>query len=82
MSPDNDATLKRTLGEVLGVSEASIDDETSMDTVENWDSLKHLNLVLAIEEKFDVSLTEEQSMEILSYPLIKAVLAEHGVAFA
>jgi acyl carrier protein len=53
-----------------------------MDTVDSWDSLKHLNLVLALEEQFGVSLTEEQSFEILSYPLIKVVLAEHGVAFA
>ena len=47
-----------------------------------WDSLKHLNLVLALEEQFGVSLTEEQSVEILSYPLIKAVLGEHGIEFA
>jgi acyl carrier protein len=82
MPPDNDAALKRTLAEVLGVPEASIGEETSMDTVDAWDSLKHLNLVLALEEQFGMSFSEEQSMEILSYPLIKLVLAEHGIAFA
>ena len=82
MQPDNEAKLKRTLSEVLGVAETDVGEETSMDTVDSWDSLKHLNLVLALEEQFGVSLTEEQSFEILSYPLIKVVLAEHGVAFA
>ena len=53
-----------------------------MDTVSQWDSVKHLNLVLAIEDTFNVSLTEEQSLEILSFPLIKLVLAEHGISFS
>jgi acyl carrier protein len=78
---DNEAKLKRTLAEVLGIPESGIGEDTSMDTVAEWDSLKHLNLVLALEERFGLSLTEEQSFEILSYPLIKAVLEEHGVAF-
>ena len=82
MQPDNEATLKRTLAAVLGVPESSIGDDTSMDTVAAWDSLKHLNLVLALEEQFGISLTEEQSFEILSYPLVKAVLGEHGIEFA
>jgi acyl carrier protein len=82
MQADNDAKLKRTLSEVLGVPESEIDDDTSMDTVAAWDSLKHLSLVLAIEERFGLSLSEEQSLEILSYPLVKAVLSEHGVDFA
>ena len=82
MDVDNESRLKRTLSEVFGVPEASVDDESSMDTVPGWDSLKHLNLVLALEEQFGVSLSEEQTIEILSYPLIKAVLAEHGVVFA
>ena len=81
MLPGNEATLKRTLSEVFGIPESSIDDDTTMDTVAAWDSLKHLNLVLALEEQFDVSLSEEQSFEILSYPLIKAVLSEHGIDF-
>jgi acyl carrier protein len=82
MPSGNDTKLKQTLAQVLGVPESGIGDETSMDTVPQWDSLKHLNLVLAIEEQFGVSLTEEQSFEILSYPLAKAVLAEHGIDFA
>jgi acyl carrier protein len=81
MQSANEAKLKQTLANVLGVPESTIGDDTSMDTVESWDSLKHLNLVLALEEQFGVTLTEEQSFEILSYPLIKLVLGEHGVEF-
>jgi len=71
--------LKEVLATVFKVDQARIDDDASPDTIESWDSLKHLMLVLALEEKFNISFTEEQTVEIVSYPLIKLVLAEHGI---
>jgi hypothetical protein len=38
--------------------------------------------VLALEESFGVSFTEEETVEILNYELIRIVLAGHGVDFA
>jgi acyl carrier protein len=73
--------LKQVLADVFGIETGIIDENTSVDTVEEWDSLKHLNLVLALESEYDISLTEEQTVEILSYPLIKAVLEEHSIQF-
>jgi acyl carrier protein len=77
----NEQLLKNTLATVFNVPVGLICEDSSMDTLSQWDSVKHLNLVLAIEDAFGISLTEEQSLEILSYPLIKVVLAEHGVRF-
>jgi len=77
----NEQILKNTLATVFAISSENINDESSMDTIIQWDSLKHLNLVLAIENAFNISLTEEQSLEILSFPLIKIVLTEHGIGF-
>lgn len=67
---------------MLKIETSGIDDDTSVDTVEAWDSLRHLNLVLAIEQEFDISFTEEQTIEILNYPLIKMILEEHQVRFS
>lgn len=77
----SETKLKQVLADVFDVDVASINDESSVDTVEKWDSLHHLNLVLALEEQFGVSLSEEQIVEMLNYPLVKAVLEEHGVEF-
>jgi acyl carrier protein len=77
----SESDLKQVLADVFRISPDSIGEPTSVDTVEKWDSLQHLNLVLALEERFDVSFTEEETVEILSYPLIRAVLEEHGVRF-
>ncbi len=77
----SEGKLKEVLADVFGLELCAINETTSVDTVKQWDSLKHLNLVLAIEEKFNVTLSEEQTVQILSYPLIKLVLEEQGVRF-
>ena len=77
----NETDLKQIIADVLRVDVSTISEETSVDTVESWDSLQHLNLILAIEGKFDISFTEDQTVEVLNYPLIKMVLEELGVDF-
>ena len=37
---------------------------SSPQTLENWDSIQHLNLVLAVEEKFGVQLSPEEIEEM------------------
>ena len=69
-------TLKEVMATVLGIAVDSINDDTSMDTVEAWDSIKHMNLVLAIEEEFGVSIPDEDAANVTSYPLIRLVLNE------
>jgi acyl carrier protein len=73
--------LKQVLADVFGTPVEAITDNASIDTIEEWDSLKHLNLILALEDKFNITLTEQQTVEIISYELIKLVLAEHSVHF-
>lgn len=34
--------------------------ESSPETIETWDSIQHLNLVLALEEKFGLQLSPEE----------------------
>ena len=45
---------------VLGVPVANIDDHTSPDTVPTWDSMQHLQLVLALEQEFAVAFEVEE----------------------
>ncbi len=71
--------LKQVMARIFGVDVSAIGDDASPDTIENWDSLRHMNLVLALEEEFGIELTDDQTVEIMSYPLIKIVLSEHGI---
>jgi acyl carrier protein len=78
---DSDFRLKKVIANCFMIPTESIDEETSVDSVKEWDSLKHLSLVLALESEFDVSLTADETIEILSFPLIKAILTDHGIIF-
>ena len=72
----DEAKLKQVMATVLGVSPDAIGPETSQDTLKSWDSLKHMNLVLALEQSFGVEIPDEDAAEITSYALIKVVLQE------
>lgn len=71
--------LIEVLATVFETTSDQITEEASPDNIEKWDSLHHMNLVLVLEESFGVELTEDQSVEIMNYKLIKLVLLEHGV---
>jgi acyl carrier protein len=50
--------------DVFGVPADTITAESSPQSVENWDSMQHLNLVLAIEERFGVRFEPEEMEEM------------------
>ena len=77
----NELRLKEVISRCLKIDKSEINENTSVDTVPLWDSLKHLELVLTLEGEFNVSFSPDQTIEILSYPLIKIVLSEHGITF-
>jgi len=45
---------------VMEIPVGQLDVQSSSDTVENWDSLRQMNLTLALEEEFKVSFTDEE----------------------
>ena len=45
---------------IFGVAVERIDDRTSPDTVETWDSMQHLQLVLALEQEFGLQFEVEE----------------------
>jgi len=54
--------------------------ESSPDNIATWDSLQHLNLVLALEQEFNVQFSPEEIEQILSVELAAALLEEKRVA--
>jgi len=81
MTGSNEARLRTTLAAILEIDEAEITDNTAMDSVPVWDSLKHLHLILALEDQFQITLEEETALNMNSVLLIKRALGNQGVAF-
>ena len=75
----NEDDLKLLIATMLNVDASTINEDSSMDNLPSWDSLRHMNLVLALEEEFKVTIPDEDTGNITSYKLIKVVLNDLGV---
>lgn len=75
-----ESEVKKIMARIFEVPVEEIEDDSSPDTIENWDSLHHLNLILALEEKYQVTFSEEEIAELLNFQLIIMSLKEKGVA--
>jgi acyl carrier protein len=65
--------------EELDVESSALNDQSSPDTVESWDSLAAVRLVAALESEFGVSLTAREIMRMRSIGIAREVLREKNV---
>ena len=70
------------IAQVIDVSVSQLSAETVRDDVETWDSLAIINLAVALESEFGVSLTAEDVERLVSVKSILEVLLRHGVVTA
>ena len=52
--------VRNVASDIFGIPADQITTESSPETIENWDSMQHLYLVLAIEETFGVQFDPEE----------------------
>jgi acyl carrier protein len=62
---------------VFNLSASEVGPQTSMDTVEKWDSLQQLTLVVALEEEFEIQFTDEETVTLVNFPLIVEIVRDH-----
>ena len=55
----------------------NLGDNPSLDTVRTWDSLKHMNLVIALEDHFNCKFSEDEIYEMDSYKKIKSIIEKY-----
>jgi len=65
----------KTVSEVLG---AEINENSSQKNCDKWDSMRHLNIIIALEETFDVTFEPEEIAEMKSIRDIERILKRHS----
>ncbi len=68
--------IKKIISIVFEIDESQITNSSSPENVENWDSLGHLNLIVALEEEFELKFTDDEISEMLNFKLIEEILKE------
>ena len=75
------STLKKKIVEVMSavfeVSPKFISEVSSPDTIKSWDSLKHMNLIIALEEAFEIEFTDSETVELINFKLIHEIISQH-----
>lgn len=72
----DDTQLRQLMVDIFDVSMDEISNASTMDNVENWDSIRHMNLVIALEDTFSIEIPDEDAANITSFALIKLVVEE------
>ena len=68
--------VKEIMADLLGMPKDEITDKTSFKNAEAWDSLKHMEIIAALEERYDILLTADEIVTMLSFGKIKTLLKE------
>lgn len=59
------------ISSILEISPDSVNDDLSVDSCPNWDSMNHMNLILALEEVYGLKIADDVALDLLSFTAIK-----------
>lgn len=56
--------LNEVFQDVFGDDDITVTDETTAADVEGWDSLRHITLLAAVEDEFDIEISMGQTVKM------------------
>ena len=74
------ASLRDILADTLEISPEEVTSSLNTDSVDSWDSFRHLQLMLAIEGEYGVQFDPQQIPELTSVEKIQQALTARGAA--
>ncbi|HSG97390.1 MAG TPA: acyl carrier protein [Woeseiaceae bacterium] len=69
-------TIKLVMSQVFQIDPAAITAESSPESIERWDSLKHMQLIMALEDELGVQFPDDAIPELVSYGAIEQMVQE------
>ena len=76
MSKSIESSIREIMAIVFKVDVAEITDDISSVNFERWDSLAHMNLLVALEEEFDIRFPDEMLEDLTSVKLVDLLVKE------
>lgn len=77
MKDEHQTRIKQIFCDVLGVSESEVNDNTSYNSFEAWDSLKHLEFIAKLEEEFNIDIEMDDVIAMESFRKIKDIMKKY-----
>lgn len=67
------------ISEILNISQEEASDDLSINSTDNWDSLKHMELIVGIEETYNIKLEADDIVKMTTLKEIKKILSKKGI---
>lgn len=71
--------LDQLLNELFDDAASTLDDDRLFASMEGWDSLKHVEFIVAIESRYAVDLAADEIARLTSRRAARAVLSGRGL---
>ena len=68
--------VRQLVADVLNMPKEALNESSSPDEITSWDSMQHLNIVLAVEQQFDLTLLPEDIESMVSVGRIATLVEE------
>jgi acyl carrier protein len=68
--------VKTIMARVMRIDIAKIADNSSTDTIDTWDSLNHMKLVLALEEEFEIAFDDAQIEHMITFAKVISLISQ------
>jgi acyl carrier protein len=72
------SSLRDLLADIFEISPDQVTPDLSADTVDTWDSFRHLQAILAIEGEYGIQFDPQRIPELTSVALLQAELEKKG----
>ena len=72
-------TVEEIIGKVFNVSPEGLNGLFSRNTIEAWDSMGHINLIMEIEKQYNVHVSIADAVDMVDVGKIKEILRGYGV---
>ena len=71
-------SLRNIFADTLEISSDEVTPELSADSVETWDSFRHLQLILSIEDEYGVQFDPQKIPELITVAKVQEALEQKG----
>ena len=76
MSDTTTLEVRQIVADVLGLELEQVGPLATAEEIEQWDSLRHLDVIMTLEQRFGLRLGPEQMAELGSIPAVVAVVEQ------
>lgn len=79
-SPQIPQNLRELLADILEISPDEVTHDLSSETLETWDSFRHLQVILALEAEYGIQFDPQRVPDLTTVSALQYELAKKGVS--